>query len=310
MTWERRLLGLGEKWHMNNCQKWFLASRPWSFSMTAISVSVGGVLAFSDGAFSWPLFLLTLLAMVSAHGATNLINDYYDVRSGVDDLDASTAQYRPHPLLEGQLEPRSVKTAAWLLYALAALIGVYLAATCGSMILLIGLTGFLFSFTYTAPPVKFKHRAFGEVAVMVMWGPLMVEGAYYVQRGAFSAQAFWVSLPFGLLVALVLLINNVRDIKNDLGKGVTTLPAIIGRKNSLTLYLALILAAFLGVMGMALWGPLKPWSLLVLMSLPLAFQLFRQMIRDIPLDADAQTAKLDTVFGILLLVSLLLGELT
>lgn len=294
---------------LSNYQKWFLASRPWSFSMTAISVSVGSALAFLDGAFAWPIYLLTLLAMVATHGATNLINDYYDVRSGVDDPDASTAQYRPHPLLEGKLEQRHVRTAAWLLYGLAGIIGIYLAAARGWMILPIGLIGLLASVLYTAPPVKYKHRALGEIGVLIMWGPLMVEGAYYVQHGVLSVQAFWVSLPFGVLVALVLLINNVRDIDNDRGKGVTTLPVLIGRKKGLALYLILIVVAFLCVVGMAWWGPLQAWSFLVLISLPLAVQLFRKMIRNIPSDADAQTAKLDTVFGVLLVVSLLLGGL-
>ncbi|MEE8397966.1 MAG: prenyltransferase [Desulfobacterales bacterium] len=294
---------------MNNYQKWFLASRPWSFSMTAISVSVGSALAFLDGAFSWPLYLLTLLGMVFMHAATNLINDYYDVRSGVDSSAVSTAQYRPHPLLEGQLELAHVRGVAWCLYGVVAAIGMYLAVSRGWMILLIGLIGFAASFTYTAPPVKYKHRALGEVGVLIMWGPLMVEGAYYVQHGVLSVQAFWVSLPFGVLVALVLLINNVRDIENDRAKGITTLPILIGRKMGLTLYLMLIVIAFLSVVTMAWLGPLQPWSLLVLVSLPLAFQLFRQMIRNVPQDADAQTAKLDTVFGVLLVVSLLLGGL-
>ena len=105
---------------MDNYQKWFLASRPWSFTMTVISVSVGSALAFVDGYFSWPLYLCTLFAMIVMHAATNLINDYYDVLTGVDTLDVSTAQYRPHPLLEGLLEPRQVRNAAWVLYGVVA----------------------------------------------------------------------------------------------------------------------------------------------------------------------------------------------
>ena len=88
---------------MNIYRNWFLASRPWSFSMTAISVSVGGALGAIDGSFSWALYLITLLGTILLHAATNLLNDYYDVKSGVDTRVVSTAQYRPHPLVEGKL---------------------------------------------------------------------------------------------------------------------------------------------------------------------------------------------------------------
>ena len=295
---------------MNNYQKWFLASRPWSFTMTIISVSVGSALAFMDGDFSWPLYLFTLVGMMVMHAATNLINDYYDFLSGVDHLEVSTAQYRPHPVLEGLLEPRQVRNAAWILYGIAAFIGLCLSATRGWTILLIGFMGFVASFTYTAPPFKYKYRAMGELGVLLMWGPLMVEGAYFVQRQLFSTRAFWVSLPFGILVALVLLANNIRDIKHDRAKGIYTLPIVIGGRNGLVLYLSMIVIAYMCVITMVLLGPLEIWSLMVLLSLPLAWKLLNQMARRVPMDADAQTAKLDTVFGVLLVISLMVGGLS
>jgi 1,4-dihydroxy-2-naphthoate octaprenyltransferase len=295
---------------MNNYQKWFLASRPWSFTMTAISVSVGSALAFMDGYFSWPLYLVTLTGMILVHAATNLINDYYDLLSGVDHRDVSTAQYRPYPMLEGLLEPEQVRNAAWILYGIAALVGIGLAATRGWILLLIGLIGFAASFTYTAPPLKYKYRAMGELGVLLMWGPLMVEGAYFVQRQVFSARAFWVSLPFGILVALVLLANNIRDIRHDRDKGIYTLPMVIGGRNGLFLYLSMIVVAYVCVIAMVMLGPLEIWSLMVLLSVPLAWKLLRQMATRIPMDADAQTAKLDTIFGVLLVISLMLGGLS
>jgi 1,4-dihydroxy-2-naphthoate octaprenyltransferase len=77
---------------MSIYRDWFLASRPWSFAMTAISVSVGSACGAIDGDFSWTYFLTTLLGTVLLHAATNLINDYYDVKSGVDTQEVSTAQ--------------------------------------------------------------------------------------------------------------------------------------------------------------------------------------------------------------------------
>lgn len=294
---------------MNIYRNWFLASRPWSFSMTAISVSVGGALAAIDGNFSWSLYILTLVGGIFLHAATNLINDYYDVKSGVDTREVSTAQYRPHPLLEGKLSPKSVLKAAYLLYGAATLIGLFLTATRGWPLLWIGLIGTVASLTYTAPPLKYKYSALGEISVFLMWGPLMVMGSYFVQQQAFSISAFWISLPFGMLVALVLLANNIRDVTHDRSKGILTLPIVIGQRNGLRLYMALVVLAYLGIIGMSIVGPLYLWSLIVLLSLPLALRLLRQMMRQVPIDADAQTAQLDTAFGILLVVSLVLEGL-
>ena len=94
---------------MNIFQNWFLASRPWSFTMSAISVSVGAAMGAIDGDFSWGLYLVTLTGIILLHGASNLNNDYHDVRRGVDTTDAPTARYRPHPLMEGRLKPKHVK---------------------------------------------------------------------------------------------------------------------------------------------------------------------------------------------------------
>ena len=288
-------------------RNWFLASRPWSFFMSAISVSVGAAQAATDGSFSWLLYLVTLFGIVILHAATNLINDYYDILSGVDYRETSTAQYRPHPLLEGKLRPEQVKKGAWILYGVTALIGVYLTALRGWPILWLGLIGLIASLTYTGPPFKYKYKALGEFSVFLMWGPLMVEGAYYVQRQVFSREAFWISLPFGILVALVLLINNTRDIRHDRKKDIVTLPFLIRQSNGLRLYIVLVMLSFLSVISMSVFGPLDCWSLMVLLSLPLAIRLFKQMLREIPLDADAQTAKLDTVFGVLLVLSFIPG---
>jgi 1,4-dihydroxy-2-naphthoate octaprenyltransferase len=292
---------------MNIYRNWFLASRPWSFSMTAISVSVGSALAAIYGDFSWLLYLATLTATIFLHAATNLINDYYDVKSGVDTPEVATAHYRPHPLVEGNLKAGQVRTAAYILYGLSILIGIYLAATRGWALMWVGLTGAFASLTYTAPPLKYKYSALGEISVFLMWGPLMVAGAFFVQRQEFNINAFWISLPFGVLVALVLLANNIRDIAHDRDKGILTLAIVLGQNRGILLYTTLVVVAYLGIIFMSLFGPLYLWSLIVLMSLPLAVRLLKQMKARVPADADARTAQLDTAFGVLLVISLVLA---
>jgi len=195
------------------------------------------------------------------------------------------------------------------LFILAAVIGIFLAVTRGWIILIIGMTGAFAGLFYTAPPFRYKYRGLGEVSTFLMWGPLMVEGAYFVQRQTLSVDALWVSLPFGVLVALVLLANNIRDAADDEKREIKTLPIITGHQRGIWIYVMLVVFAYVSVVLMVFTGPLNLWSLMVLVSVPLFFRLLRQMIKNPPIDADAQTAKLDTVFGILLLISLIIGRL-
>ncbi len=302
--------GRGERNGMHTYKKWFLAARPWSFTMTAVSISVGALMAAMDGGFSWGLYLLTVSGVIFMHGAANLVNDYFDILSGVDTVEVSTAQYRPHPLAEGALTLTEVMIEAVCLFALAASIGLFLAVTRGWTILVLALIGAFAGIFYTAPPFRYKYIALGEFSVFLMWGPLMVEGAYFVQRQTLSLDALWASVPFGVLVALVLFANNLRDTADDRGRGIATLSTITGTRKGIWVYIGMVTFAYLSVAVMAFAGPLNPWSLLVLLSIPLFFSLLRKMIQNPPQDADAQTAKLNTAFGILLLISLLIGRLT
>ncbi len=295
---------------MSLYRHWILASRPWSFSMTAISISVGAALAAVDGGFHPFLYLVTLVGGVAAHAGTNLLNDYHDVQTGVDTPEAATAQYRPHPMVEGLLPVEKVRVVAYALFGLALAVGLGLAMARGWMVLAIGVVGLAAGICYTAPPLRYKYSAMGEPAVFLMWGPLMVEGAYFVQAQSLSWKALWVSLPFGVLVALVLLANNIRDVEHDTKRSILTLPMVLNRflgpSGGMRAFIALIGLAYLAMLALALSGVLSAWTLLIFLTLPIALQLARQMAAQVPADADARTAKLDTAFGVLLALSLAL----
>ncbi len=173
----------------NSIGKYIIATRPWSFTMSLISVSVGTLLAAQAGPISWTWYLLTAVGITVFHAAANVINDYFDTRYQIDQQDSPTAKYRPQPILSGMLTPRQLLGEAIVLFALTFVIGMAAAVFLSWHILWIGFAGFLTSVYYTAGPVKFKYRALGELAVFVVWGPLMVEGAYAVQRQALSGKA-------------------------------------------------------------------------------------------------------------------------
>jgi 1,4-dihydroxy-2-naphthoate polyprenyltransferase len=238
------------------------------------------------------------------------MNDYYDVKYGVDTESAETARYRPHVIILGLVPARQVLFAAYGLFAAAAAIGLYLTFASGWMVLFIGAVGVLAGIGYTAPPMKYKYVALGELSVFLMWGPLMVEGAYYVQMHALSLKALLISIPFGVLVALVIFANNIRDIEHDKSMHIRTIAIMLGHRLGIHAYLLLMVLAYAVTLIITLSGVLTPWGLLVFLSLPLAVKLLRQMEKEIPSDADAQTAKLDTAFGLLLVAGLVIQGLT
>mgnify|MGYP000283042887 FL=1 len=289
-------------------KEYIVATRPWSFTMSLISVSVGTLLAAQEGPILWEWYALVCVGIVCFHATANIYNDYFDTRYKVDQPDAPTARYRPQPILSGMFRPSQLLTEAIVLNGVTVLIGLILALGRTMLVFWIGLVGFLACLFYTAAPIKFKYRAWGELAVFLMWGPLMFEGAYAVQRQALSLKVFLLSIPFGVLVGMVLLANNIRDIAYDARQGIKTIGILLGDKRSLQLYGGLLVAVYLYVVAMVVAGMLSPWGLLVLLSLPKAVRLLKSFVEKIPEAADAVTAQLNTVFGLLLMIGLLLDR--
>ena len=294
---------------LSQIRKYVIATRPWSFTMSLISVTVGTLLAAEEGPIGWTWFAVTALGITLFHAAANVINDYYDTLYKIDQPDSPTAKYRPQPILSGMLTPRQLLWEAVILFALTFTIGLTTAFIRSYHVLWIGIIGLLTSIYYTAGPVKFKYRALGEFAVFMMWGPLMVEGAYAVQRQALSVKALYISIPFGILVALVLFANNMRDIDYDSRHNVKTLSIVLGSHKSYILFAVLIMTAYASVLGMIALGIMSLWGFLIFLSLPKALSLLKTFKEKIPDMADALTAQFDTVFGILLITAILLESM-
>jgi 1,4-dihydroxy-2-naphthoate octaprenyltransferase len=301
--------GFGSEMILSQIKKYVIATRPWSFTMSLISVTVGTLLAAEEGPIGWTWFAVTALGITLFHAAANVINDYYDTLYKIDQPDSPTAKYRPQPILSGMLTPRQLLWEAVILFALTFTIGLTTAFIRSYHVLWIGIIGLLTSIYYTAGPVKFKYRALGEFAVFMMWGPLMVEGAYAVQRQALSVKALYISIPFGILVALVLFANNMRDIDYDSRHNVKTLSIVLGSHKSYILFAVLIMTAYASVLGMIALGIMSLWGFLIFLSLPKALSLLKTFKEKIPDMADALTAQFDTVFGILLITAILLESM-
>ncbi len=284
----------------------FLATRPWSFTMTFSSVTLGTLIAYLAGSFNIALYLLTLGGMIAFHAATNLINDFYDVKHGVDKMGAPTTKYRPHPVAAGAESPYTIRAWAAVFYGLTLLTGIYLSWARNPWVLVLVGVGVAASVLYTADPVVLKARGLGEVIVFLMWGPLIPLGSYLVQTGTLSILPVIVSMPIGLFVALVLLANNVRDIEYDGSVKTRTVPVLLGMRRGVIIYDSLLLLAYLFVPIFIVVGLLSPWSLIVLLTSPEALRLWRMFEGQVPDNADPRTASLAFKFALAYMASFIL----
>ena len=292
---------------MSRARELILATRPWSFTMTAISVSLAAVASAGVRPFPLLSYLLTLAGMVLVHGATNLLNDYFDVRHGVDRAHSPTARYRAHPLLEGSFSPQEVLWAAIVMYGVAVVLASVLAAQRGWVVLAFVAVGAFASVFYTADPVRYKHLALGEISVFLMWGPLMMLATGTIVSGGWESAVLvlLLSVVQGGWVALVIFANNLKDIGFDRETAVRTLANLLGEPRARNAFVAALLGIYLLTGALILLRVLPIWGLAVILSLPASLRLTRDVARspEVPADADPRTARAGMVFGLLLIGS-------
>lgn len=233
-----------------------------------------------------------------------MLNDYFDLKYKVDTPQAPTALYRPHPVFANILTPKKQLTFCISLFAGALIIGSLFAIFISSLIWLLLVCGFLLAVFYTATAKGLKYLALGELAVFAAFGPLLVEGAYCIQRAGLSFKAFLISIPIGLFAALVLLANNIRDVKFDAASGIKTICTLLGKNCGLKLYVLLSLLPYALLVLFIGTGVLKWTCAIVFLVLPLNIKLAQLFFKDIPQDADARTSQAAFLFGLLLIGSI------
>jgi 1,4-dihydroxy-2-naphthoate octaprenyltransferase len=294
-------------WTARRLAAWFEIARPFSFTASTVPVAAGGALAALDGRLDWPLFVAALIAAVLLHVGTNITNEIYDVRKGIDSITSPRAS---HALLKGRLSEHEAFALAATAFAGSMAIGIWLVVERGWPVAVLGVLGLVGGLGYTAPPLEYKFHALGPPLVFLLMGPLMVVGSYYVSSGTFTWAALVASVPVGLLVTAILHGNEWRDVSEDARAGISTMSIRAGRHFAHELYLALVIGAYLVLALAVAVGALPPLSLLAMLSLPLLVRAVRAselgatgQQRAIAM-IDLQTAQLHAAFGFLLVVGL------
>ena len=269
---------------MDVVSKWLIITRAAVFSMTATSGLIGGLLAAAIASSpNWFHFLLAVFGLVLAHASNNMINDYFDLEGGVDTDEYARALYAPHPVLSGLVSKRQLLLAILVVNLLDATILTYFVIQVGMPALYFALAGLFISVFYVAPPLKLKHHGLGEPGVLVVWGPLMIGGTYYVTAAELPPLGVWLAcVPYALVVTTVLIGKHIDKRELDAVKGIHTLPVIIGERPSLWMNQFLMVAYYLTILGLVLTGTLGIWVLLVVLALRRLIEVLRVYNRPKP----------------------------
>lgn len=270
------LESLGTRPRLSAWWTFFLATRLPFLTATIVPVALGAAVAARHGSFSLPLFGLTLLAAICVHLGLNVANDLFDDASGAD-----AANFTPTPfsggsrvIQHGLVSRRAMVAMCAAFYAAAIAIGVWLAATRGPALYAIGAAGVALSLAYTAPPFRLVHRGLGEPVTALGFGPVMALGAYYVLAQRLSWEAAVVSVPVGILIALVLYVNQVPDREGDAAAGKRTLVVRLSKSSIVRGYLGAAIAAY-AVIALAALTVAPAAILAALVTLPLAVRVWR-----------------------------------
>ncbi len=286
---------------------WLLAIRPKTLPAAVGPVFVGSAAAYNDQLFSLFPALGCLLGAILLQIAVNLANDYFDFKNAID----SEERLGPTRVTQsGLIPPGQVKNGMIICLGLAALVFVYLSLVGGWPIVCIGILSLLAALAYSGGPFPLASNGLGELFVFIFFGLVAVCGTYFIQTHKLTNMAVIAAVPPGLLITAIMVVNNLRDIDTDSKAGKRTLAVILGRKNTIIEYQALLFISYLIPIviflrydtGLALLSPL--------VTLPSAFLLVRRVGQDSGRQLNellGRTAKLSMFYCFLFSVGLAYG---
>jgi len=254
-------------------KEFFMCTRPHSYPASIAPVLFGATYALGyESKFSILKFILFLLACLLIQAATNLFNEYYDYKHGLDKVDSEGIS---GSIVKGNLSPKEVMVGALVLYALAFGLGLILTFMTSVYVLLVGLVCMLAGYFYTGGKYPIAYSPFGEVVSGFFMGTIIIALSFYFQTGYVNADIIVVSLPLFIMIGAILLANNIRDLDNDKDSGRRTYAILVGRNNAIkTMAISFIVVYLLNVSFIvtkyASW-----WNLLVFVTIPLAIKIIK-----------------------------------
>lgn len=297
---------------------WIKATRLPFLTATLMPVLLGAAISWSEsGRFDILTFFMVLLGVSLLHLAANTCNDYFDHVTKNDWLNKNPTPFSggSRVIQEGMVSPKGILLFSLACFAAGSMIGLWLNHRMGTnVILFLGITGVFLGFFYTALPLKIGYRGLGEMVVSFCFGPLVVIGSYYVQAMRFSWAALWASIPSGILVGLILFINEFPDHEADKKVNKNTFVVLLGKERAIILFNIFLWLVYVIIAVCVIFKSL-PWiSLTTFLTIPVAFKIMKVSGKNFDkvnelLPANAGMIKLHIMASFLMCVSFLLKML-
>lgn len=260
-----------EEWmRLDVISRWLISTRAAVLIMTFISAAIAGLLAARAGMFDAGRWILLVIGLIFAHATNNLLNDLTDYTRGVDRDNYFRTQYGPQPLEQGLMTRRELLVYAGITGAIALAAGVALVLQTGWLTLALLAAGAFFVLFYTWP---MKYIGLGELTVLLVWGPLMIAGGYYVITGQWDWNVVIASLPYGLGPTTVIFGKHIDKLAEDRRKRIFTLPVILGEKAARMGAILMMALMYLSVIYLVVTRYFSPVMLVVLLALPTLFKI-------------------------------------
>ncbi len=271
-----------EEWDdLDVISRWLISTRAAVLIMTFISAAIAGLLALRAGEFNLLRWVLLAVGLIFAHATNNLVNDLTDYRRGVDKDNYFRTQYGPQPVQQGLMTVRQLLIYAAVTGLIALAAGLPLVISGGWLALGLLAAGVFFVLFYTFP---LKYIGLGEVAVILVWGPLMVGGGYYVITGHWVWNVVVASLPYALGTTMVIFGKHIDKLAQDKAKGIHTLPVILGERAARNTALGMAAVQYLAILYLVLTGYFTPVMLIVFLSLINLPQLVKMFSKPKPVE--------------------------
>ncbi|HWO75678.1 MAG TPA: 1,4-dihydroxy-2-naphthoate polyprenyltransferase [Bacillus sp. (in: firmicutes)] len=284
---------------------WWQLMRPHTLTAGFVPVTIGTALALHEGQINILLFLSMLIASLLIQAATNMFNEYYDYKRGLDNEESVGIG---GAIVRDGVKPETVLGLALSFFGIATLIGVYICMESSWWLAVIGLICMLVAYLYTGGPLPIAYTPFGEVISGLFMGLIIILLSFYIQAGTVTTESILISIPISILVGAIMLSNNIRDLDGDKENGRKTVAILLGRKKAVTLLATMFTVSYLWVVGLAFTSEFSFWLLLVFLSIPKAYQAvigFKGKTKPIEMmPAMKATAQTNTIFGFLLTIGL------
>ena len=261
--------------------RWLISTRAAVLVMTFISAALAGLFALRDGSFNFSSWLALAFGLIMAHASNNIFNDFTDYVRGVDKDNYFRNIYGAQPIASGLMTRRQHLTYFVVTALLALLAGLYLVFVNSSdpfIWILLGL-GIFFVLFYTWP---LKYIAMGEVAVLLVWGPLMIGGGYYVLAHNWDWRVVLACMPYALGVTTVIFGKHIDKLNVDKEKKIHTLPVVIGEKISRYTVLAMMIIPFFLTFYLIAVKFFTPIMAIVLLAVPSFLKIYPVFLKPKP----------------------------